>query len=595
MRGLRRIGESRKTRAASLPAISGIEASYTLPPVPTILTAPRGSGDSTFACVTRIRTADAARQAAVRPFRLLPLLLSLLPGVAAAQELVRGNGPEPSTLDPHRCQEVACGNILRDLYEGLVTEDAAGNVVPGAAESWTRSDDGLQWDFRLRADLHWSNGEPLDAPQFVASLRRALTPQTAAPMAALLRPIANAAAVGSGTQPPEALGVSAPDPRTVRIRLSEPVALTDRLLLPIAFPVYLPAVAQFGAQHTRPGRLVGNGAYVLAGWTPQASVELARNAKFHAADTVAIERVRFVVTEDASSELKRFQAGDLHLTETVPPKPLTALRAQFGDTLRISPYLGSFWLGMNLTRPPLRDNPELRAALVLAIDRDILTRYVTGLGEQPAWSVVPPGARDHALPAVAAAQWPAAQREAAARAHYAAAGYDAAHPLTLELRYNTSTVHRKLALAVASMWRQTLGVRVVLRNEEWKVFVQNRRARVITQVFRGGWIADVNDALDFLATFSGSDNPLNTTGYADATFDALLREAAALPDGDARRDAVAAAEARLLAADAVVPIYFYTSKHLVDPRLRGFAANPLDRHASRWMSWAADAAATATP
>ncbi|WP_257388334.1 ABC transporter substrate-binding protein, partial [Tahibacter caeni] len=113
----------------------------------------------------------------------------LLPGGAAARELVRGNGPEPSTLDPHRCQEVACGNILRDLYEGLVTEDAAGNVVPGAAESWTRSDDGLQWEFRLRADLHWSNGEPLDAPQFAASLRRALAPQTAAPMAALLRPI----------------------------------------------------------------------------------------------------------------------------------------------------------------------------------------------------------------------------------------------------------------------------------------------------------------------------------------------------------------------------------------------------------------------
>ncbi|MBL8299680.1 MAG: peptide ABC transporter substrate-binding protein [Rhodanobacteraceae bacterium] len=522
---------------------------------------------------------------------LLPTLL--LPLNAAAQIVARGNGPEPSTLDPHRCQEVACGNIVRDLYEGLVAEDASGQLIPGAAESWTRSEDGLTWEFRLRPGLRWSNGEPLDAPQFAASLRRALAPQTAAPMAALLRPIANAAAVSAGAMPPERLGVSAPDVSTLRITLDEPVALTDRLLLPIAFPVYLPALAQFGTQHTRPGHLVGNGAYVLQTWTPQASLELARNAQFHAVATVAIERVRFVVTEDAASELKRFQAGDLHITETVPPKTLTALRAQFGQQLRISPYLGSFWLGLNLTRPPLRENPALREALVLALDREILTRHVTGLGEQPAWSIVPPGTRDHRLPATSASNWPREQREAAARERYAAAGYDRERPVTLELRYNTSTVHRKLALAVAAMWRQTLGARVVLRNEEWKVFVQNRRARVITQVFRGGWIADINDPLDFLATFSGRDNPLNTTGFADATFDALLQRAAALPSGDARRDLIAAAEAHLLAAHAVVPIYFYTSKHLVDPRLRGFEPNPLDHHASRWLRW--DHAAAAPP
>ena len=523
---------------------------------------------------------------------LLPALL--LPMAAAAQELARGNGPEPSTLDPHRCQEVACGNIVRDLYEGLVTEDAAGNVIPGAAESWTRSDDGLTWEFRLRADLRWSNGQPLDANQFVASFRRALAPQTAAPMAALLRPIANAAAVTAGSAPPDTLGVSAPDARTLRIALAEPVALTDRLLLPIAFPIYLPALAQFGAQHTRPGNLVGNGAYVLRAWTPQASIELARNRQFHDATAVAIEHVRFVVTEDAASELKRFQAGNLQITETVPPKALPALRAEFGPRLRISPYLGSFWLGLNLTRPPLRDSAALREALVLALDREILTRYVTGLGELPAWSVVPPGTRDHAMPPVDAQSWPRERREAAARERYAAAGYARERPATLELRYNTSTAHRKLALAVASMWRQTLGARVVLRNEEWKVFVQNRRARAITQVFRGGWIADVNDPLDFLATFSGRDNPLNTTGFADAEFDALLQRAAALPAGDARRALITAAEARLLAAHAVVPIYFYTSKHLVDTRLRGFEPNPLDHHASRWLRWDRDAD-TATP
>ncbi|HJU38272.1 MAG TPA: peptide ABC transporter substrate-binding protein, partial [Tahibacter sp.] len=308
-------------------------------------------------------------------------LAALLPFAACARELVRGNGPEPATLDAHRCQEVVCGNILRDLYEGLVTEDAAGRIVPGIAQSWTVSTDARQWRFRLRDELTWSNGEALTAHDVVASLRRALDPKTAAPVAALLRPIANAAAVMRGELPPDALGVEAPDASTVVIRLDEPVALLDRLTFPVAFPVYLPAVAQFGAQHTRPGRLVGNGAYRLAAWTPQAAVVLEKNPHFHSAASVAIERVRFAVTEDAASELKRFQAGDLHLTETVPPRPLAALRAEFGERLRVSPYLGSFWLGMNLTRAPLRGNEALREALSLAIDRDIVTRYVTGFGE----------------------------------------------------------------------------------------------------------------------------------------------------------------------------------------------------------------------
>lgn len=529
---------------------------------------------------------------AAMPLRHLALLslAALLPFAAAARELVRGNGPEPATLDAHRCQEVVCGNILRDLYEGLVTEDASGAIVPGAAQSWTVSTDGRQWRFRLRDELHWSSGEALTAHDFVASFRRALDPKTAAPVAALLRPIANAPAVMRGEASPETLGVEAPDASTLVIRLDEPVLLLDRLTFPIAFPVYLPAVAQFGAQHTRPGRLVGNGAYRLESWTPQAATVLVKNSHFHSAASVAIERVRFAVTEDAASELKRFQAGDLDLTETVPPRPLAALREEFGDRLRVSPYLGSFWLGMNLTRPPLRDDPALRQALSLAIDRDIVTRYVTGFGEEAAYGVVPPGTRDYTPHRPAHASLTQAQREARARERYAAAGYSRDKPLSIELRYNTSTLHRRLALAVAAMWRQVLGVHATLRNEEWKVFVQNRRARAITQVFRGGWIADVNDPLDFLATFSGADNPLNTTGYADAQFDAALARAAILPQGAERSALLAQAEARLVDADAVIPLYFYTSKHLVTTDLAGFEANALDHHATRWMRWREGAA-----
>lgn len=527
------------------------------------------------------------RTIAVPDMRIVALLLFLCSIDAGAQapapRLERGNGPEPATLDAHRCQEVACGNILRDLYEGLVTEDAAGRLIPGMAERWEVAADGRTWTFHLRAGLRWSNGEALDAPQIVASFRRAFAPDTAAPFAEQFDAVVDAKAVQAGDAPPTQLGIDAPDARTVRIRTTRRVAMPALLTLPIAFPVYLPAVARDGAQHTRPGHLVSNGAYVLTAWTPQANLVVAKNRWFHDAAAVRIPQVRFHVTEDAAAELQRFAAGDLDITETVPPQPLPALRARFGNRLRISPYLGAFWLGLNLTKPPLRDAPALREALSLAVDRDRLTRSITGLGETPAYGIVPPGIPGYTPATLPWAAQTQAWRDARAKALYRAAGYSESNPLTLELRYNTSTPHRRLALAVAAMWRDTLGVRVRLRNEEWKVFVQNRRQRAITQAFRGGWIGDVADARNFLVGFSG-DGPLNWPGYDDAHYRDLIAKADAARSEAARNAWLHAAELRFLNANAVVPLYFYTSKHLVAPRVAGYAPNALDRHASRWLS-----------
>ena len=504
---------------------------------------------------------------------------------AQARTLERGNGPEPSTLDAHACQEVACGNILRDLYEGLVAEDARGRLIPGMAERWSVAVDGRTWTFHLRAGLRWSNGEPLTAQQIVESFRRAFAPTTAAPFAEQFDAVLHVPEVRAGTLPPARLGIDAPDARTVRVRTSRQVALPALLTLPIAFPVYLPAVSRHGNQHTRPGRLVGNGAYRLAAWMPQAHVVVEKNPHFHGAAGVRIARVRFHVTEDAAAELQRFVAGDLHITETVPPQPLAKLRARHGARLRLSPYLGAFWLGLNVTQPPLKDAPQLREALSLAVDRDKLTRYITGFGETPAYGIVPPGMPGYAPASLHWAGWTQARREARAKALYRAAGYSETNPLTIELRYNTSTPHRRMALAVAAMWRDTLGVRVRLRNEEWKVFVQNRRQRAITQVFRGGWIGDVADARNFLVGF-GDDGALNWMGYEDPRYRAALQRADLARNDVARNAWLRAAETRLLHEHVAIPLYFYTSKHLVDDGVRGFEPNPLDRHPSRWMSFA---------
>ncbi len=413
---------------------------------------------------------------------------------------------------------------------------------------------------------------------------------TAAPFGEQFNALRNAEAVQQGKLQLSALGVESTDAHTVVFHLTRPAPLPRLLLLPIAYPVYLPAIEKLGVLHTRPGNLVSNGAYRLRTWLPQAAITLERNPRFHAPAAIAV--VRYDVTEDAGSELKRFEAGDLDLTETLPPQPLAMLRARFDNQLRIAPYLGAFWFGFNVTKPPFDDRDRkhdahaLRQALSLAVDRDKLTRYLTGFGEQPAFGIVPPQVSGYTPPAVASAHWTQAQRENEARRLFRVAGYTPDDPPTVELRFNTSILHRRLALAVAAMWRETLGVHVTLRNEEWKVFVQNRRARIITQVFRGGWIADVDDARNFLAAFA-SDGALNWTGWRDPAFDALLTRVDAEPDETRRNALLAQAEARLLAAQPVLPLYFYTSKHLLKPWVGGYVANALDHHASRFLSWKA--------
>jgi oligopeptide transport system substrate-binding protein len=487
---------------------------------------------------------------------------------AAPGMLRRGNGPEPSTLDAHRAQDIASHNILRDLYVGLVTEDARGNVVPGMAERWDISADGRDYVFHLRPRLRWSNGMALDAEQIVASFQRALHPETAAPLATLLDAIAD---------------IRLLDAQRVGIRLHRPAPLLKLLALPIAMPVYLPAIRTHGNAHTRPGNLVSNGAYLLETWEPHSAITLRRNPDFFAAGEVAIESVRFLVTEDAASELKRFQAGDLDITETVPPGRLDVLRARFGDTLRISPYLGSFFFGINLRSAPLGNSLALRQALSLAIDRSILTRYITALGETPAYGLVPDGIAGYRPAHIAESALAQPAREALARELIAQVQSAGTAPLEIEIRYNTSTTHRRLSLAIAAMWRKVLGIKVRLRNEEWKSFVQSRRDGRITQVFRGGWIGDVDDPLSFLSLFDGAQ-ALNWSGWNDARYISLLDDAE--QNTAQRMDLLHQAEQRLLDQHAIIPLYFYTSKHLVRSTVQGFEPNLLDRHPTRWMRFA---------
>ncbi len=500
--------------------------------------------------------------------------------LAATQILRKGNGAEPETLDPHRSESVIASNILRDLFEGLTLEAADGRIVGGAAERWEVSPDGLTYTFHMRADGRWSNGDPVTARDFEYGLRRSCDPATLNTYASILYPIRNAEAVISGKLPPSALGVTALDERTLRIELSGPTPYFLGLLThSTAYAVHRPSVEQHGNQHARAGRLVSNGAYSLGEWVVQSHIRLDRNPHYWDDARTTINEVWYYPIENEESEINRYRADELDWTESVPFRQVKWLKANLPQDLRIAPYLGSYYFGFNNTKPPFKDNLALRLALSLAVDREIITERVMGSGEIAAYGFVPP-VDDYSGQRVEWAGWTQAERDAEARRLYREAGYSEDNPLTVELLYNTDQSHKRVVGALAAMWKKTLGVRTRLLNQEWKVFLASREQKIITQVFRSGWIGDYNDPYTF-AQLMHSKNGQNDPGYRSAAYDALLDRAASEPDLVRRRALMETAERQLLADMPIIPIYFYVSKRLVKPWVGGYTSNIMDHHHSK--------------
>ena len=503
--------------------------------------------------------------------------------LAQQQELHRDNGQEPQTLDPHLVEGLASAHILRDLFEGLTAESPEGRIIPGAAIRWNISRDGKTYTFYLRRDALWSNGDPVTAEDFVYGLQRSADPATASKYAQVLLPIENAAEVLSGDLPTSELGVTAMDEFTLQIRMKGPTPYFLALLNhPSTYPVHQASVLEHGAAFSRPGNLVSNGAYVLSDWVIRSRIELVKNPNFWDAQNVIIEKVIYYPFEDQSTALKRFRAGKLHWTSEVPSNQFKWLQKHYPDELVISPWLGSYYFGFNLEREPFIANPELRLALVLALDRDLLTQKVTQFGELPSFTLVPPGIRDYVSPVPEWAEWTQAQREEEARRLYANAGYSDENPLKFEIRYTAGENNKKMALAASSLWKQLLGVQATLLNEENKVFLQNREQKILTQVFQSGWISDYADPYSFLNLFR-SESGRNHYGYSNGLYDALLDQIAAERIPSRRRIMMQEAERLLLADAPFIPLYTYVTKRMVNPRLKGWQSNVMDHHYSKDM------------
>ena len=498
--------------------------------------------------------------------------------------LNRALAAEPESLDPQKSRSTQAADVLRDIGEGLVTYTAAGELVPGTAASWEMADDGLTYTFRLREDARWSNGDPVTAADFVFGLQRLVDPATAAFYAAELGNVVNAAAIVAGDKEPDELGVVAADERTLVVSLERPTPyLLSLLTHPSTFPVHRGSVAQHGDAFARPGTLLSNGAYALADWEPGAVIDLQRNTHYWNDAETSIDHVRYHVVTQELAEFNRYRAGELHVTSTVPPENFEQIRADYASELHVAPTLGVYYYGFNLTRPPFADKPELRQALSMAIDRKILVERITGRGEAPAYSWVPPGVDNYEPVQLPYAGLSRQERNAIAQSLYRKAGYSKNKPLRFELRYNTLDTHQKIALAAQAMWREVLGAEATIVNVEFQVLLDQMREREVTQMFRSSWFGDYNDANSFLAIMQ-SDSAANIPGYSNAEYDELLQSAGEQVDLARRRLYLEEAERVLLADHAVIPLYFYVSKHLVKPEVGGWQDNTLNYHYSQHLS-----------
>jgi ABC-type oligopeptide transport system substrate-binding subunit len=506
------------------------------------------------------------------------------PEAPAVPTLNRGLLADPESLDIHKARSTQAAEVQRDIGEGLLTYTAAGELAGGVAESWSVAADGRTYTFTLRDNARWSNGEPVTAEHFVFAFRRLVDPATAAFYAQAVGAIAGANDIISGGAAAEELGVSAPDEQTLVIQLEQPTPyLLNLLTHPSTFPLHPALLAEHGDGFTRPEFLLSNGAYRLVGWEPASQLSLVRNEHYWNNTATQIDAVNYHVITQEITQLNRYRAGEIDVTDTIPPDSFAAIREQYGEQVRVAPYLGVYYYGYNLTKPPFADSPELREALSMAVDRETLVEKVIGRGEAPAYSWVPPGVNNYEPIRFGYADMSQAERNATARRLYHEAGYGRDNPAKIELRYNTSDIQQRIALAVQAMWAETLGVETTLVNEEFQVLLANMREAEITQVFRSSWIGDYNDAHTFLNILE-SGNPSNMPRFANATFDQLMKQAAGQTDLHKRRLYLEEAERVLLREHPVIPLYFFVSKHLVSPRVRGWGDNVLDYHYSQHLS-----------
>jgi oligopeptide transport system substrate-binding protein len=487
-----------------------------------------------------------------------------------AQQLLVGNGAEPQDLDPQTMAAFTDQNIALALFEGLCALDERSSAaIPAAAERWEVSADGLIYTFHLRANLKWSDGSPLSAHDFVSSWRRALLPELAAEYAYLLYPLKNAEAINTGQLPTAALGAKALDDRTLQLTLERPTPYLPALTAnPIWFPLQLASLARHegltrrAAGWTRAGNLVGNGPFVLTEWSPQAHIKVARNPHYWDAASVRLAGITFFPTENTEVDERNFRAGQVHVTAELPLSKVDTYRRTAPQNVRLDPFLETFFLRFNTTRPPL-DDARVRRALSLAIDRALLARTLLRNTRAPAFHYTPPDCAGYTSEARVD------YAPTKAKDLLAAAGFPNGRGFpTLEVQVRNDELHSKVMEVIQAMWQRELGITITLAPVEQKIWVRNQQA-LDYAISTARWVGDFVDPVTFLDMFvPGGSN--NWTGWSDADYARLIATAAETADPIQRFARLQEAEARLLEASPIAPVFFGVRSYLIHPAVRGW-------------------------
>jgi oligopeptide transport system substrate-binding protein len=516
------------------------------------------------------------------------LLLAAVPALAEVV-LRRGNGAEPQTLDAAHTSIDIERNVLKDLFEGLTVYDAAGKITPGAAESWTVSADATVYTFKIRANAKWSDGSPVTADDFVYSFRRIEDPKTAAGYANILYPIKNAQAINTTAKDKQAavetLGVKALDPKTLEITLERPTPyLTQLLAHQTALPVNKANLDKNGANFVKPGVMVSNGAFMLTEQVLNDHITVSKNPNYWDAGNVKLDKVIFYPTDDIPAAVRRFQAGELDLNYNFPADQTDALKQTLGaDQVHVSAYLSTYYYVFDTRHEPFND-PNVRLALSMAIDRDFLSQKIYGNTQLPLYSFVPPGMEAYTAATPDFSKMSQLDREDKAKALLKAAGYGpGGKPLKIEIRYNTNANHQKVATAVADMWK-ALGATVTTLNTDTAAHYDFLRQGNTFDVARAGWGADYADPENFLTLALSTNKDFNYGHFNNPKFDALIAQSYTERNGDARMKILHDAEQILMDQTAVAPMMNTASLWLVSRKVKGFVDNAVNDHLSRYMS-----------
>lgn len=491
------------------------------------------------------------------------LLINCGPLTTASRDpkvLVRVAEDEAKGLDPQLISDLASLRIAADQFEGLTRFSADGKAEAGLASDWQISGDGLQWTFRLKPGITFSDGQPITASTFEDVFNRLLAPATASPVRELFEAIASIKAV---------------TPRDVVIRLRHPFPSLDELMAH-------PAVAALplhrkGWAADRP--VVSSGAYQLTRWALSDHIRLEANPRWHGGKP-AIAIVEWRPVTDTLAALRLYQAGAADILGEVPSARLPQIKVAYPKQLHVAPYRGSYYFAFNTRKPPFSD-PRVRIALSLAVEREWIASKLIATGISPAWGIVPPGTTGLSPYHPRWSDWPRGKRLAVARHLLATAGYGVARPLSFDIRFNSDIDHRRISVALAAFWKP-LGVEARLLNSEASLhFASLRRADF--ELARSGWIGDLSVPENFLSVHKGNGGAINYSGFTDADYDAALDRALLIADPQRRAIAMRAAEVLLIDQSPILPLYFYVSKSLVGSRVGGWRDNVANMHPSRTL------------